>query len=281
VNASSQSENHQARVNEFFLNQTAGWRDLYGDPNVRSDTFRERQAAVLDWATDAAHASARRVLEVGCGAGFVTIELARRGCDVVAVDSVSSMVEMTRRHADTAGVGARVAAQVGDANALGFPPAAFDVAVANGVLPWVADPAVTIAELARVVVPGGHVIVTTGNRAALILMLPPFTTPLVGPVKRWVRRTAARLGVARGFLASSLATYHYPWYVDRLLAQAGFIKVRSTSLGFGPCTLFGRTFLPDSVGKVLNGWLGGLARRSTPLVRAAGITYLVHARKPR
>jgi 2-polyprenyl-3-methyl-5-hydroxy-6-metoxy-1,4-benzoquinol methylase len=279
VNASSQSITHQARVNEFFLHRAATWRDLYADPSVRGDTFRERQAAVLDWATGAAHGPVRRVLEVGCGAGFVSVELARRGCDVVAVDSVQSMVEMTRRHADAAGVGPRVITQVGDANALGFAPASFDVVVANGVLPWVADPAVTIAELARVAAPGGHVIVTTGNRAALILVLDPFTTPLVGPAKRWVRRTAERLGIGRGFLAPSLATYHYPWHVDRLLAAAGLAKVRSASLGFGPCTLFGRTYLPDSVGLVLNRWLAGLARRGTPLVRTGGITYLVHARK--
>lgn len=98
-------------------------------------------------------ATAGRVLDVGCGSGSVTAELTQATAGrVVAVDADATMVARTR-----ARLGDGAVAQA-DGRALPFPDASFDIAVCNLVLLWSPDPARVVAEMARVVRPGGVVL---------------------------------------------------------------------------------------------------------------------------
>lgn len=101
-----------------------------------------------------AEVAPRRVLEVGCGPG----ELAARikdelGADVVAVDISPRMVELAR--------GRGVDARIGDVQELQFAARAFDCAVAAWMLYHVPDPERALAELARVLKPGGRLVAVT------------------------------------------------------------------------------------------------------------------------
>jgi SAM-dependent methyltransferase len=97
-----------------------------------------------------------RVLEVGCGWGELAEWLARdTGAEVVAVDISPRMVEL----ASERGVDARVA----DVQALPFADGAFDVAVAAWMLYHVPDLDRGIAELARVLRPGGRLVAVTNS----------------------------------------------------------------------------------------------------------------------
>lgn len=96
----------------------------------------------------------RRALEVGCGPG----ELAERvqselSAEVVAVDISPRMVELARAR----GVDARV----GDVQELPFADAAFDCAIAAWMLYHVPDVPRALAELARVLEPGGRLVAVT------------------------------------------------------------------------------------------------------------------------
>jgi len=98
-----------------------------------------------------AEARPRRVLEVGGGEG----ELAERivtelGAELVGIDQSERMVEIQR----SKGLDARV----GDAEQLPFADGEFDVAVAAWMLYHVPDPHRAIAELARVLRPGGRLV---------------------------------------------------------------------------------------------------------------------------
>jgi SAM-dependent methyltransferase len=103
-----------------------------------------------------AEATPGRVLEVGCGPGELAARIAEElGAQVIAVDIAPRMVELARRR----GVDARI----GDVQALPFDDAWFDVAAAVWMLYHAPDVDRAVAQLARVLQPGGRLIVVTNG----------------------------------------------------------------------------------------------------------------------
>jgi SAM-dependent methyltransferase len=107
-----------------------------------------------------------RVLDMGCGAGRHAFELYRRGTDVTAfdqdADELSSVSDMfaAMRTAGEVPDGAEADVKQGDALALPFADGEFDRVVAAEVLEHIPDDEAAIAELARVLRPGGTMAVT-------------------------------------------------------------------------------------------------------------------------
>jgi SAM-dependent methyltransferase len=107
-----------------------------------------------------------RVLDVGCGAGRHALEAYRRGARVVALDlsddelpGVAGMLRAMRLDGE-GGPHAYGAVARGDARQLPFPDASFDRVIASEILEHVPDDARAMAELARVLRPGGWLAVT-------------------------------------------------------------------------------------------------------------------------
>ena len=97
----------------------------------------------------------RRVLEVGCGAAQCARWLSARGADVVGLDLSMAMLGHGRRIG--LGCGLDVPLVQADAGRLPFAADTFDVACsAYGALPFVADSAAVMSEVARVLRPGGR-----------------------------------------------------------------------------------------------------------------------------
>jgi SAM-dependent methyltransferase len=107
-----------------------------------------------------------RVLDMGCGAGRHAFEMFRRGADVVAfdqdADELAAVLELfgAMREAGEVPLGAEADIKQGDARSLPFADGEFDRVVAAEVLEHIPDDAAAIAELARVLRPGGTVAVT-------------------------------------------------------------------------------------------------------------------------
>ncbi|HEY3886293.1 MAG TPA: class I SAM-dependent methyltransferase [Vicinamibacterales bacterium] len=93
------------------------------------------------------------VLEVAPGPGYLTIELAKRGFQVTALDISRSFVRIARDNAAAAGVRADV--QHGNAAAMPFADQAFDAVVCVAAFKNFSDPAGAIDEMYRVLRPGG------------------------------------------------------------------------------------------------------------------------------
>ncbi|HEV2581963.1 MAG TPA: class I SAM-dependent methyltransferase [Ktedonobacteraceae bacterium] len=270
----------QANVNAYFQTQSSFWNDIYSSSDVYAEIHQQRHAAILEWIDRLGLPPGSQALEIGCGAGFMSIELARRGFHVQAIDSVQAMVELTRSHALEAGVEEHLSVEVGDITALAYEQDAFDLTLAIGVIPWIERVGPAMQELARVTRPGGYVILTADNRARLNNLLDPWLNPMFAPLKRAIKRMLMRAGLRRSSLKDVGATGHSRRFIDASLARADLRKNSSKTLGFGPFTLLRHAVLPKSLGVRLHHRLQQLADRGAPILRSTGAQYIVLAEKP-
>ena len=131
------------------------------------DAYRRWRASRLGTITDALEEAllleligspaGLRILDVGCGDGALATALAGRGANMTGVDADSRMLAAGRARAGAMGLA--VAFVEGDVGALPFPDASFDVVVAVTVLCFVPDTQHAVREMARVLRPGGRLVI--------------------------------------------------------------------------------------------------------------------------
>ena len=108
----------------------------------------------------------QRLLDVGCGPGTITTDLARAVApgEVVGIDASAAVIDEARASSPPTGV--RVRFEVGDVYATGFEDASFDVVHAHQVLQHLTDPVAALTELRRVLRPGGTLAVRDSDYGA-------------------------------------------------------------------------------------------------------------------
>lgn len=269
----------QQQVNAYFQSQSSYWEDIYSSSGVQGEIYRDRQAAVLAWIDSLALVPGSKVFEIGCGAGFMAVALAKRGFHVHAIDSTEAMVELARQHATESGNADLISLEVGDVSALTFEDGFFDLVIAIGVIPWLKRVEQAIREMARVTRPGGHVILTADNQARLIYLLDPWLNPTLKPFRTGVKAVLERLGFPHWFSNEINSILHDHRFIDGTLARAELVKTRGMTLGFGPFSFLRRKVLPEPFGTVFHRRLQTLADRNVPVLRSTGTQYLVLARK--
>ena len=107
---------------------------------------------VLEWLDAKA---AEYILDLGCGDGQLTKRLGTTGASVVGVDASPEMVAAARERG--------VAADVGDAEALPYARNTFDAVFSNAALHWVRDQDAMMADVRRVLKPGGRFVAEMGG----------------------------------------------------------------------------------------------------------------------
>lgn len=112
----------------------------------------------IDWA-------GLEVLDLGCAGGFMAEALAARGAKVTGIDPASEAIEAARAHARDGGL--QIAYDVGVGEALPYAAGSFNAIVCVDVLEHVSDLTQVLAEVARVLRPGGLFLFDTINRNPL------------------------------------------------------------------------------------------------------------------
>ncbi len=100
-----------------------------------------------------------RVIDSGAGAGGAALELARRGARAVAIDASAGMIARVKQRASAAGLS--IDAKAMDGQRLAFADASFDAALSVFGIILFPDAAAGLAELRRVVKPGGRIALVT------------------------------------------------------------------------------------------------------------------------
>ncbi len=165
------------------------------------------------------------VLEVAPGPGFLSIELARRGLRVRAVDISKTFVEIARRNATAERV--EVQFDLGNAAALPLEDASVDFVVCRAAFKNFSEPVKALAEMRRVLRPGGTALLIDMRRDVSISEVQSYVQRLgVGWLNRWFMMLAFR---------TMLIRRAYPLdEIRRMASEAGWInpRIEITALGF-------------------------------------------------
>jgi ubiquinone/menaquinone biosynthesis C-methylase UbiE len=132
------------------------WSRVYDLPLVQWTTYWPIHDAIM---RELERVECSRILDIGCGTGQLTVRLANEltASEVTGCDFSRGMLRQA------AGRKARVRWVQGDAGALPFRPGAFDAVVSTEAFHWFPDQDRALAELHRLLVPGGRLLLALVN----------------------------------------------------------------------------------------------------------------------
>lgn len=196
------------------------------DHTTRKDMAEFRQLAARIAAMVPAGGS---VLEVAPGPEFLSIELARRGLQMRAVDISKTFVEIARKNAAAEGVKARF--QLGNAAALPVEDTSVDFVVCRAAFKNFSEPVKAMAEMRRVLRPGGTAMLIDMRRDASVEEIRSYVNSLdVSRINRWVMMLTFR---------GMLIKRAYPLEeIRRMALEAGWadVCIETASMGFSAST---------------------------------------------
>lgn len=216
------------------------------DPDGESRPLHDLNPVRASYVADRLDLRNARVADVGCGGGLLSEALAKAGARVTGIDLGEKVIEIARLHMHETrlelpnlDIDYRVqsSAELADAE-----PESFDVVCCMELIEHVPDPAALVDDLARMVKPGGLLVMSTLNRTPVA-----FGAAILGA--EYVMRMLPR------------GTHHYaqflkPSELGRLMRHAGLEVDDVSGLGYNP----------------LN--------RKAWLSRLTAVNYLISARKP-
>ncbi|MGQ0616013.1 MAG: class I SAM-dependent methyltransferase [Acidimicrobiia bacterium] len=250
---------HLEAVRRDWNSRTEEWRVLYDGGTFLDHTIRQRLARALAH-VDAIGASGP-VLDVGCGAGQALVELAQRGLEVHGCDLAEEMVAESQDRMAGAGVTGDV--RVAEVESLPYEDGRFAWVTALGVIEYLPTATRALAEMARVLAPRGHLVVTAPNPLRLAYLADP-----VGVVR--VLKAPPRGGYRRRYFTHGK--------LARTVAAAGLGVVEVVGHGLGPLAVARRPLMSDARAVALD---GRLARRlPAALASRLGANLVCLARKP-
>jgi ubiquinone/menaquinone biosynthesis C-methylase UbiE len=197
---------------------TARWYD-----RTTRKAMPEYQALAVRIAADTPPAA--QVLEIAPGPGFLSIELAKRGLRVRAVDISETFVEIAQRNAAAEGVDARF--ELGNAAALPVEDQSVDFVVCRAAFKNFTEPVKALREMRRVLRPGGKALLIDLRRDVPMTEIKDYVNGLgVSRLNRWFMRFVFRnMLIKRAYRLEE---------IRRMALEAGWAepRINSSAMGF-------------------------------------------------
>jgi ubiquinone/menaquinone biosynthesis C-methylase UbiE len=185
----------------------------------RQVSFRSQRRIVIDMLGGAKG----HLLEIGCGPAVMTPELLAMGFQVMGIDMSREMLHRAEQRMAGHPLEKRCHFALGDVERLHFASGTFNAVVCMGVLEYLPRYERALAEIARVLAPGGVAVLAVPNRASAYHVARRGYLALRS-VDRQLRGRSAPVGVPHNRCV--------PWELDRELANAGLRKVESQACNF-------------------------------------------------
>jgi trans-aconitate methyltransferase len=112
-----------------------------------------------------------RILDLGCGTGHLTAQIAERGADVIGLDGSASMVAQARQNYP------KLKFMLADARAFQFDEP-FDAVFSNATLHWIPEARAVIGRIAACLKPGGRLVLELGGKGNIARILTALTAAL-------------------------------------------------------------------------------------------------------
>jgi ubiquinone/menaquinone biosynthesis C-methylase UbiE len=174
---------------EKFLGQGeihAQWQSDY----LNSDLDRFYDLAFADILKVIKARPTDRILDAGCGYGYHTLRLARSGALITAADFSDVALKAAQQTIASAGIADKVELKQADLTALPFADNSFEFVVSWGVIMHVPEMEKALTELARVLKPGGVLVLCENNLRSLDVMI---REPIVDAIKKLIGRSTPEI----------------------------------------------------------------------------------------
>jgi trans-aconitate methyltransferase len=146
-----------------------------------------------------------RILDLGCGTGHLTAQIAERRAEVIGLDASASMIAQARQNYP------KLKFVLADARKFEL-GSGFDAVFSNAALHWIPEPAPVIASVARALKPGGRFVLEMGAKGNIARIVEALTTVLEAAQNPWYFPTAAEYASVleqQGFEVEAL------WTIER------------------------------------------------------------------
>jgi 2-polyprenyl-3-methyl-5-hydroxy-6-metoxy-1,4-benzoquinol methylase len=199
----------------YHASLAEGWERRY-----RKRSFQMRYAVLLK-SLQGCDLAGTLWLDAGCGTGTLARWLATRGCRVLGVDAASEMVAAANQSAQSQNYSDRLSfVRITTIARLALDDRSLDGILCSSVLEYVPDPGACLTEFARVLKPGGLLLVSVPNRNSIV---------------RRMQLACHRLGSLLGQSVCKFLDYSRHQYsrteFERLLAHAGFSREKLVPFG--------------------------------------------------
>jgi trans-aconitate methyltransferase len=208
------------------------------EPMWDANLYDEKHSYVWKMAADLlellAPQAGERILDVGCGTGHLTAQIASAVAEVLGIDSSEEMIREARKRY------AKVRFEAGDAREIRLAET-FDAVFSNATLHWIREPERVIASIRRVLKPRGRFIAEFGGK---------------GNIQKLMN------GFYRSFAA--LAIPHGPemnlWYYPSVGEYAGLLEAQGFEVDFA--ALFDRPTVLEDAERGLEAWIQMFGQQS-------------------
>ena len=238
-------DNHNKEINEFFNTEYEWWENVYAH-NLPQGFFSfemiNRKKITLGILNELVKGKTPvAILECGCGPGGILREIDSSGNFLAGVDINFNYLTKTLQNC-----GAMSNLLQADIERLPFKNNCFDIAYCVGVLSYLESDSNAIKEIARVMKPGGKIIISVPNILTFNKIFDPYYY-LIGAIRLLWHTSLKSLffGTSsdKKYKSGMIRRYRYG-QLDHLYRDCGLIKKETVSVSFGPPTLWKKEIFP-------------------------------------